>query len=378
MSDSKSKFIRYIKRIGAGSMLISIIVHVVIIIGATVWVVSSVQPQRKALFKSGDGGSSEVRHPVKMSNTQPHLDTLTKRLSVDTPASTVSLPDLPTNPGSSLGSPSLNSNPGASGIGAGPSLKAPIMPAFGFREAQDSGTLVGNFYDFKQLSGLKPNPDYKGNINKGLDPGSGAFDYEQIKIFIQGGWSLGSLSKYYQAPTPLYATQIFIPRMNASEAPKAYGVEKEVKSKAWMALYRGKVAPPKDGVYRFVGLADDILLVQFNGTLVLDGSIHNRTGFKSDSSGIKNYGNLVVGKRMELRANQFYDIKIAVSEAPGGIFYAYLLFEQEGVSYKKDAKGAPLLPIFRVADTTTDVTGGQHPDYMENGPVWRALPVPKY
>jgi hypothetical protein len=30
-----------------------------------------------------------------MSNTQPKLDTLTKRLSVDTPNSTVSLPDLP-------------------------------------------------------------------------------------------------------------------------------------------------------------------------------------------------------------------------------------------------------------------------------------------
>ncbi|MFA6289343.1 MAG: PA14 domain-containing protein [Opitutaceae bacterium] len=165
--------------------------------------------------------------------------------------------------------------------------------------------------------------------------------------------------------------------MNAVEAPKAYGVENEVKSKAWMALYRGKVSPPKDGVYRFVGLADDILLVQFNGGFVLDGSIHNRTGFKSESSGIKNYGSLVVGKRMELIANQFYDIKIAISEAPGGNFYAYLLFEQEGVTYKKNDKGNPVLPIFRIANSKTEPDKNAI-DFMADGPVWRALPAPKY
>jgi hypothetical protein len=382
MSDSPNKFVHYFKRFGAGSMLISIIIHVVIIICATVWVVSSVKPQRKPNFHGGGNNSSapEVQHAVKMANTQPNLAALTQRLVVENAASSVTLPDLPSTglSGSGLLSPSgsLGGGPSA-GLGAGiGNLKAPIMPKFGFKEVQPGGTLVGNFYDFKQLSGLKPNPEYKGDPSKRIDPVSGPFDYEQVMKYVKGGWSNSSLSKYYQAPAPLYATQIFVPRMNAAEAPKAYGVEKEVQPKAWMAVYRGKVSPPKDGAYRLVGSADDILLVQFNGIFVLDGSLFNGTGFTSDSSGVKKYGSLIVGKRMQLKANQFYDVKIAISEAPGGNFHAYLFFEQEGVTYEKDVRGNPILPIFRVADSKVEPSSDALP-FMSDGPIWKALPFPK-
>ncbi len=381
MSESKNKLLRYIKRAGAGSMLISIIVHVIVIIGATVWVVSSVQPQRKALFKGGDNGGSPVQHPVKMSNTQPKLDTLNKRLSVDSPSATVALPDLPSNQDSGVGSPTLNTNAGNPGASGG--LKGPLMPLFGFKEAQPGGTLIGTFYDFKQLRSLKPNPDFKGNVDAKLDQGASVLAYEQVIKFVKSGWGTGNLAKYYKAPTPLYATQIFIPMMQASEAPKAYGVEKEVKSKAWMAFYRGKVSPPKDGAYRLVGAADDILIVQIDGRLVLDGSLSIKTGFETDQSGLKSYPTavgsikkLVIGKRMELKAGQFYDIKIAISEAPGGIFGAYLFFEQEGVTYAKNAQGTPVLPIFRVAPSQNEAVTNA-PKFMADGPIWRALPAPK-
>ena len=158
MSDSKSKFLRYIRRVGAGSMLISVIVHLIIIGGATVWVVSSVQPQRKALFKGGDNAGSPVQHPVKMSNTQPKLDTLNKRLSVDSPNSAVNLPDLPSNTDSGVSSPALSTTIGTS-PGAAGGLKGPLMPIFGFKEAQPGGTLVGRFYDLKQFRTHKANPD---------------------------------------------------------------------------------------------------------------------------------------------------------------------------------------------------------------------------
>ncbi len=382
MSDFKNKFVRYIKRMGAGSMLISIIVHMLIISGATVWVVSSVHPQRKALFKGGDGGAAEVRHPVKMSNTQPHLDTLNKRLSVDSPNSDIALPDLPTTPDSALSSPSLNSN--NLGAGAAGGLKGPLMPIFGFTEAQAGGTLVGNFYDFKQLRGPRPNPAYKGAIDKDFDPESGNFDTQVMLAFVNANWARNNISKYYQAPAPLYATQIFIPNMQASEAPKAYRVEKEVKSKAWMALYRGRVSPPKDGTYRFVGGADDIILVKLEGRLVLDGSLGNITKFKTDRPSKPFYAGvdgtaiskMIVGKSMQLKAGQFYDINIAISEAPGGIFSAFLLFEEEGATYEKRANGEPILPIFRVADSKLQFEGN-YPKFMQNGPLWRALPAPK-
>jgi len=380
MSDSKNKFVRYIKRMGAGSMLISIIVHVIIGIGATVWVVSSVQPQRKAQFKGGDNGGPAIQHPVKMSNTQPKLDTLTKRLSVDTPNSTVALPDLPTNPDSGISSPAISTAAGAPGASGG--LKGPLMPLFGFKEAQAGGTLVGRFYDLKQFRDRKTNPDLKK-----LGPANLAV--KEVTDFIKGGCNPNSLSEFFQAPTVLYATQIFVPQMQADAAPKAYGVEKEVQPKAWIAHYKGKVSPPATGGYRFVGGGDDHLAVRIDGRLVLDAG-RKVSGFKSDRAKNPSYaydfrnngwlisqrGGFTVGNRMELRAGQFYDIDIVFSEGPGGRFFAMVLFEQDGVNYKKDDKGNPILPIFRVTDTKTEPNNGA-PNFMPDGPIWRALPAPK-
>jgi len=381
MSDSQNKLVRYIKRMGAGSMLVSIIIHVIIGIGATVWVVSSIQPQRKAQFKGGDNAASAVQHPVKMSNTQPKLDTLTKRLSVDTPNSTVSLPDLPTNPDSGVSSPSISSASGAPGASGG--LKGPLMPLFGFKEAQAGGTLVGRFYDLKQFKDRKPNPAF-------VKLGGGGLAVKELSEFIKGGWNSGSLAEFYQAPTVLYATQIFVPGMTASEAPKAYGVEKEVKPMAWIAHYKGKVSPPANGTYRFVGAGDDHLAVRLDGRLVLDGGGRMVSTFKTDRPKSPAYpyaysqsawlnanrGGFTVGHSMELRAGQFYDIDIVISEGPGGQFHALLFFEQEGVKYEKDPKGNPILPIFRVADSKTE-KGPGYPPFMADGPVWRALPAPK-
>ena len=382
MSDSQNKFIRYIKRMGAGSMLISIIVHVIVILFATIWVVSSVTPPRKAKFKGGDNAGSPVSHPVKMSNTQPKLDTLTKRLTVDSPNSTVSLPDLPSTPDTGPSAPAMGTPTGPN-AGATGGLKGPLMPLFGFKEAQAGGTLVGRFYDLKQFRDRKPNPAF-------AKLGGGPLAVKELSEFIKGGWNSGSLSEFFQAPSPLYATQIFVPGMSANEAPKAYGVEKEVKPMAWIAHYKGKVSPPTSGVYRFVGAGDDHLAVRLDGRLVLDAGGRMVSNFKTDRPKSAAYpyaynqsawlnanrGGFTVGNRMELRAGQFYDIDVVISEGPGGLFHALLLFEQEGVNYEKDGKGNPILPIFRLADSKTERNAG-YPPFKADGPIWRALPAPK-
>ncbi|HTJ78787.1 MAG TPA: PA14 domain-containing protein, partial [Rariglobus sp.] len=272
--------------------------------------------------------------------------------------------------------PTLDASLNGAGTGNG-SLKGPLMPIFGFKEAQTGGTLVGNFYDFKQLRGAKPNPDYvpKPGTGKasGLDSGASQLAYKEVDNFVARNFSKSSLYKFFVAPDPLYTTQIFIPNMNAEDAPAAFSVEKLAKGKAWMVHYRGKISPPTSGTYRFVGLADDIMVVRMDGRLVLDASLSNSTKFVFDKP---NYGNLRVGKAMQLQSGQYYPIDIAISEAPGGRFYAYLFVQEDGVTYEKNPDGTPILPLFRVAPGNTEQVRGA-PAFMPNGPIWKALPAPK-
>lgn len=390
MSDSGNRLLRYLRRLGAGSLLISIIIHVVVIIVATMFVVSSVREERKTNFKGGSGttasGPPDVQHRVQMSHHQPNLSAVNQRLVVDSPNAVISLPDLPDMPGSSGGAGKLGTGSGigsGNGVGAGGGA-GPSMPAFGFREAQSGGSLVGRFYDFKQLANATPNPDL-------ARFGPGPLAEKEISGFTQGTWNAITLSKFYRAPDPLYATQIFMPNMLADEAPKAYGVEKKVQARSWICHYRGRISPPSTGSFRFVGGADDFMVVRIDGRVVLDAGLFTVSKFKSDLPQPRSYpyefpapgnnlqksrrGGFVVGQRMELRAGLFYDIDIIIGEGLGGHFYSFLYFEQDGVDYAKDGRGNPVLPIFRVADAASPDRRTAIPPYMENGSVWRALPV---
>ena len=368
MSDFSKKIVRYIKRAGAGSMLVSIIVHVVVIIGATVWVVSSVQPQRKAQFKGGDNAASAVQHPVKMSNTQPKLDTLTKRLSVDTPNSTVSLPDLPANPDSGISSPAISTNSGAPGAAGG--LKGPLMPIFGFKDAQTGGTLAGRLYDLKQTPQHKPTGMTLLGYGKVVDE------------FLSEQWSSSVLNRYYQAPQSLYTTQIFVPVMNADGGPKAFGQEKFVEPKFWLIRYKGKVAAPSNGSWRFWGYGGEVCCVRINGKTVLVANHEDvktpKTHWKSPESPGQpaGSGRLVAGEWVDLRAGQFMDIDVLIGERGGGTFDCFLLIEKKGDTYGKTNDGYPILPVFQLASNATPAAASA-PKFMQDGPVWRALPAPK-
>ena len=382
MRELNQKIVRYLKRAGAGSMLISIIVHLIVLLLAALWVVSSVRPERKALFKGGDNAASAVQHPVRMSNTQPKLDTLTKRLSVDSPSSTVSLPDLPSTPDSGPSAPAISEKLGNIGGAGGP--KGPVMPMFGFKDAQTGGALRGYLYDFKQNPQKQPN-----SALARLGPQQLAI--KEVSDFIKSDWREESLRPFFRSPTPLYATQIFVPVMSANEAPKAYGVEKDVRPMAWMAHYKGRVSPPKTAVYRFVGCGDDLMAVRLDGKLVLDCGGSTVSNFKSDRPGAPSYGytyhddewnrrmrgGFVVGHRMELRAGLFYNLDLVFSEGPGGKFCAMLLVQEEGAAYDKDSGGNPILPVFRVADTPAGPRAPSAPPIQADGPVWRALPAPR-
>ena len=90
-----------------------------------------------------------------------------------------------------------------------------------------------------------------------------------VAQFIDTDFDEGLINKYYRVPSRPYTTELQVPTINADSAPKAFGVEKTVAPQKWMAHYKGQVAPPEDGTYRFLGDADDFLAVAVNGKVVL-------------------------------------------------------------------------------------------------------------
>ena len=233
---------------------------------------------------------------------------------------------------------------GSSGVGDPTRLSAAIGEVL----VCTGGTLSGRLYDLKQTPELKPHPKLPPKLND-------KYVYDIVADFLKANCNRSKLSSYFTAPDTLYNSQIFIPIMQSVEGVKAFGVEKIVKSQAWIAHYRGKVSPPVSGSFRFIGFADDVLAVRLNGG---------------------KWQWMKEGFYTRLEAGKFYDMDIVIGECGGGWFDCMLLFEQEGVTYKKDANGNPILPVFRVADSKLDPEKYSIP-FMTDGQIWRALPPPK-
>lgn len=255
-------------------------------------------------------------------------------------------------------SPSLSAGTGV----AGGKSKLSSGSFFGVANIDAKG-LIGTFYDLKQTESRKPT---------GMDREK---YLEVVSSFVRT-WNPSRLGKYFQSPTKLVSSQIFTPNISADLAPKAFGVEKDVQPSLWVAWYRARISPPKSGTYHFVGAGDDVLFVRLNGKTVLDRSWYLRD---SDTKNVGNYDygfskikdGFAKGAAFKAEKGQFYDLDILIGEQPGGLFYASVLIEEAGATYEKDAKGNPILPIFRVADELPSTEGNpSYPPHAKNGPIW--------
>jgi hypothetical protein len=158
---------------------------------------------------------------------------------------------------------------------------------------------------------------------------------QAIREFTDGSWNLGYFTrKFYTAENKLYASYWMIPNGPASKAPKSFGVEGEIEPSGIAAYYEGTYTPPKDMEMRFVGMADDVLIVRLNSRIVLDASWQGGySDQKIDDSGPKLPGvpkNLRYGDWIKLRAGEIYDLKILLAEIPGGFFCSYLYYQEKG------------------------------------------------
>ena len=266
------------------------------------------------------------------------------------PSTTFSLP--PVGSGPTI-NPNIGAGSGGSGTGQarGPSTARAAGSLFGARDVI-SGALEGTMYDLKQNRRGQPT-----NVN----PGS----YNNIlKEFFRRGWNTKVMKDYFAVEQKLYQTQFYAPIINADQAPKAFGVEGVVKPSLWVIHYVGTAAAPASGRFRFVGYADDNIIVRWDGRDVLDGS-RSAVGFHNDIGQVAEVrdqeikqshkagnGHMAYGPWINMQKGVVAPVEILVGERPGGNLCFYLMIQQEGVEYQKDNAGNPALPLFRLAPSS--------------------------
>lgn len=232
---------------------------------------------------------------------------------------------------------------GSFGAGLGGTGDMGFATLFG-NTAPLAGALEGTFIDLKQ-------DRYREGVPKEdwMDVGKGFLRNFRLREF----------RKFFNAPQKLFATHFYIPMMDAGEAPRAYGVENLVQPKNWVANYAGKFRSPSGGKYRFVGTADDILIVGVDGKTVLS------AGFTESNPGkwepedepihpgppVSEYlPKLTFGDWFDLPAGTPVDLSILIGEMPGGEFACYLFIEKRGQEYGTTPAGRPILPVFKLKE----------------------------
>lgn len=272
--------------------------------------------------------------------------------------------------------PEISGVIGGTGYGQGSGLGSPgfvfDMDLFGSNSRGD-GTFVGHFYDLKQTKsgGLSEIGELldQSNGNKGDSSFQESREkYRAALARFLNGWNTGRLDDYFMAPREKFASAFMIPQISADEAPKAFGVQEQVKPREWSALYRGQITAPESGKYRFVGLADDIMVVRVKKSIVIDASLTPISDWRSSDPDDRKYETYegrkcVIGDWFFLKKGQATPMDVLIGEEPGGYFYCQLYIQKEGVKYPTSSESftdpdtkktvtiqRPILPIFKTAE----------------------------
>ncbi len=269
-SIKRSLWQRWTSRSGS-FLVISVLLHVLLLGGATVLVVQVVQNRKdKMKFTAPPpSANASVEHKVKPSKkTAAAAPAISKRITSTAVNAAVSLPSMDLNSTGPDVMASVMSGMGASGLGSGAgggaagmaSMPLAGLTAFGFKGGTKGG-LVGHFYD------LTHNPDKTPTAAAKQATGSPAY-YQALSDFFAKNWDEEVLKKYYCAHDTMLAVQLYMPCSGSSGAAKAFNVENEVKNPLWLIHYKGTLVAPFDGEFRFWGSADDYMAVRFDGNPV--------------------------------------------------------------------------------------------------------------
>ena len=336
-------------------LFISVAVHVLIGIIAMIFVVQSIVAKRKLTFTSAPPSPNKsqraLEHKVTMAKKQNTMSAPAQAKRITTTGlSKVSLPDMPAISTSTDFNAGKMAGMGGTGVGLGfkgglattggkASLGGPIS-FFGMR-GKNENVLKAKFYDLKQTRDKKPAKPLTDN------------DFVDIvrKFVTVDSWSELALSnKYYCAPAPLFSPRLYVPVDDSFEAPKAFGVEKEVAAFYWLVHYKGRFRALKKGTFRFVGQGDNTLVVRLNKKNVLacmgrmgelDPSANsNPPEFLGQACCPPRGWELEAGQWFNVNQGQTFDIEILTGDAGGGGFSAFLFYEEKGATYPRRPDGS--------------------------------------
>jgi len=382
VQDSKRFKKRWFAYFGANSLAVSILLHVLFGVGATFLIVEHFQ-KKHVNFHATEPPSqhTEVEHKVelaKRNNVESAPPDLKRIVTKD--VSSITLPEPPevpttdeANPTSMAGVDGVMGMGLGNGMGKGGSGGGGGIPLFG---APDGTGLEGDFYDLKQTPARKP-----------TDMTYGQF-YIELHNYVDRGWNEALLSRYYKSKDPLYASTLAISTRDSGEAPKAFGLEKEVQPALWIVHYHGRVIAPQSGDYRFVGFGDNVLVVKINNTTVLDAgwdfltnnpSLHQLLPFacpkyipiaRRDRPSWDPH--LRIGPVFHANAHVPMDMDILIGD-DGGICNFFLLIEKEGEIYGNGEGGFVAYPFFQIGDKggAEFSVGEEHPPYSSNSYPWQ-------
>ena len=293
------------------------------------------------------------------------------------------------------------------------------------------GELQGVFYDLKQTRDRRTSSEFA-NVPTAPPPQMQKNWVIQrvppalkiMRAFVNGSWrreydSQGrvhypELDRFYCSPTRLWTSCFYTDNViDAELAPQHFECDDVVKVPgSWVCIYSGNVVAPFSGKFRFLGAADDVILVRFNKEIVLDYgyatmtagfhfSEQNHSGdlaqLKSSSSNSvrsrsplyskhplevypprNNDSNpahaLAKGSVITVNEGQVYPIEVLISEIPGGDYFQVLYIE------RLDENGQPLdpnpasRPLFRTTLALPDKQPSlPYPNFTPYGPVWKVV-----
>ena len=361
----------------SGSFLvISILLHVILLGGATILVVQVVQNQKEKMKFTAPppspAGMSE--HKVKPSKkTAAAAPAISKRITTSAANASIALPamDMSSSTGpdmmasvmSGLGSAGLGS--GAGGAAGMASMPLSGLTAFGFKGSTVHAGLVGHIYDLKQTSsggetdikadGILKNPHLLDDVtgtakvletlaiyNDRSPRGKRADLLTQslqnhaavVNEFVAKNWDESVLKRYYESKDRVTAFQVFITKSPSLGGLKAFGVEKEVKPFHYLVYYTGFVMAPKDGEFRFRGDSGGAMLINFDGNNVFGSAatpLYNMGPFafkNTDNPTDTRYTTrgYRAGKWFRVEAGKKYPVKILLEDT-GDYFYSCLMIE---------------------------------------------------